>query len=74
MAVMAPELISLKKAAERFGIGPHTLNVWIREGRIPPELVVEQTRRRRFLLWDPTRLPRREDGTLPGSDGSSGDD
>lgn len=74
MAVMAPELIDLDEAAKRFGVVRHTITEWIRIGRIPAELVIEQTSRSRFILWDVSRLPRRTDGTMPEPGDPPGDD
>jgi hypothetical protein len=67
---MAPELIDLDEAARRFGIGRPALNQWIREGRIPADLVRVMSQRRRYLVWDPSRLPG---GTLPAA-GDAGQD
>ncbi len=42
------ELVTIEEAARRFGVTPHTVNVWIRDGKLP---VLVMSRRKRWVLW-----------------------
>jgi excisionase family DNA binding protein len=40
--------VTIADAADRFGVHQHTVNNWIRAGKLP---VVELSRRRRYVDW-----------------------
>lgn len=42
------DLVTIPEAAERLGVTPHTVNAYIRDGKLP---VLELSRRVRFVIW-----------------------
>ena len=71
--------VTIRDAAERFGVTPHTVNRWARDGKLP---VIEMSRRSRYVDWaalsvemrqlaDDQAAGRRGDRRQPDSSGAT---